>query len=137
MASGDSGRTWFPELVDALRASWRSDLSWAAIIGLEATAYWSALYGTYANWVVTTLAAIFGTAALSPITGAGHSGQPLAGRCDRWLHERRDSNSCLFHPGSVGSAANRNAVTVPVERSERVSPCVTRAAKPAVDDREG
>jgi hydroxylaminobenzene mutase len=43
---------------------------------LKATAYWSALYGTYANWAVTTLAAIFGTAALSPITGAGHSGQP-------------------------------------------------------------
>jgi hydroxylaminobenzene mutase len=43
---------------------------------LKAMAYWSALYGTYANWVVTTLAAIFGTAALSPITGAGHTGQP-------------------------------------------------------------
>ena len=39
-------------------------------------AYWTALYGTYGNWLVTTLAAIFGTAALSPITGAGHSGQP-------------------------------------------------------------
>jgi len=38
-------------------------------------AYWIALYGTYANWFVTTLAAVFGTAALSPITGAGHSGQ--------------------------------------------------------------
>src|SRR5512134_3141186 len=35
MASGDSGRTWFPELVDKLRASWRSDLNWAAIIGLR------------------------------------------------------------------------------------------------------
>jgi (hydroxyamino)benzene mutase len=43
---------------------------------LEAATYWSALYGTYANWAVTTLAAIFGTAALSPITGAGHIGQP-------------------------------------------------------------
>jgi hydroxylaminobenzene mutase len=43
---------------------------------LEATAYWGTLYGTYANWGVTTLAAILGTAALSPITGAGHSGQP-------------------------------------------------------------
>ena len=43
---------------------------------LKATAYWSALYGTYANWAVTTLAAVFGTAALSPITGAGHSAQP-------------------------------------------------------------
>jgi hydroxylaminobenzene mutase len=37
-------------------------------------AFWSALFSTYANWLVTTLAAIFGTAALSPITGAGHSG---------------------------------------------------------------
>jgi (hydroxyamino)benzene mutase len=43
---------------------------------LKVAAYWSALYGTYANWAVTTLAAIFGTAALSPISAAGHSGQP-------------------------------------------------------------
>jgi len=43
---------------------------------LEAMAYWGVLYGTYANWGVTTLAAMLGTAALSPITGAGHSGQP-------------------------------------------------------------
>jgi hypothetical protein len=42
----------------------------------KAIAYWAALYGTYANWLVTTLAAAFGTAALSPITGADHSGQP-------------------------------------------------------------
>lgn len=42
----------------------------------KAAAYWITLYGTYANWAFTTLAAIFGTAALSPITGAGHSGQP-------------------------------------------------------------
>src|SRR3984885_6720312 len=34
------------------------------------------LYGTYGNWLLTTLAAVFGTAALSPITGAGHSGLP-------------------------------------------------------------
>jgi (hydroxyamino)benzene mutase len=39
-------------------------------------AYWLALYGTYGNWMVTTLAAAFGTATLSPITGAGHSGLP-------------------------------------------------------------
>jgi (hydroxyamino)benzene mutase len=39
-------------------------------------AYWTVLYGTYANWFVTALAAIFGTAALSPITGAGYRGQP-------------------------------------------------------------
>jgi len=28
------------------------------------------------NWLVTTLAAVFGTAALAPITAARHSGQP-------------------------------------------------------------
>ena len=37
-------------------------------------AYWTALYGTYVNWFVTTLAAVFGTAALSPITAAGRRG---------------------------------------------------------------
>src|ERR1700686_3383426 len=39
---------------------------------LKVAAYWSALYGTYANWAVTVLAGIFGTAALSPISAAGH-----------------------------------------------------------------
>ena len=42
----------------------------------KARAYWSALYGTYGNWATTTLAAIFGAASLSPITGAGHSALP-------------------------------------------------------------
>ena len=36
-------------------------------------AYWALLGGTYGNWAVTTMAAILGTAALSPITAAGHS----------------------------------------------------------------
>lgn len=40
-------------------------------------AYWSLLAGTYGNWAVTTLAAILGTAALSPITGAGYSASKL------------------------------------------------------------
>ncbi len=35
----------------------------------KAVAYWTGLYGTYGNWVFTTTAAIWGTAALSPITG--------------------------------------------------------------------
>ncbi|WP_249148049.1 hydrogenase [Bradyrhizobium jicamae] len=39
----------------------------------SAAAYWTLLGGTYGNWAVTTLAASLGTAALSPITGAGHS----------------------------------------------------------------
>ncbi len=42
----------------------------------KAAAYWTALYGTYANWAVTVLAAILGTAALNPITAAGHSAVP-------------------------------------------------------------
>ena len=42
----------------------------------KAAAYWTALYGTYANWLTTTFAAIFGTAAANPIISAGHHGQP-------------------------------------------------------------
>jgi (hydroxyamino)benzene mutase len=52
---------------------------WAEVrLGSRAKAicYWTTLYGTYANWGFTTLAAVAGTAAMSPITGAGHSGQP-------------------------------------------------------------
>ena len=42
----------------------------------SASAYWTALYGTYGNWAATVLAAVFGTTALSLITSAGHHGQP-------------------------------------------------------------
>src|SRR5260370_24736145 len=42
---------------------------------VKVTAYCTALYGTYVNWLVTSIAAAFGTAANSPITSAGHSGQ--------------------------------------------------------------
>lgn len=34
------------------------------------------LYGTYANWAVTSLAATFGTGAMSPNTAAGRQGEP-------------------------------------------------------------
>ncbi|MGB6131183.1 MAG: hydrogenase [Acidobacteriaceae bacterium] len=37
----------------------------------QAAAFWTALYGAYANWFFTTLAAIFGTGTLSPITAPG------------------------------------------------------------------
>lgn len=43
---------------------------------LKATAYWGALYGTYGNWVITSFAAVFGTAAMTPITAAGYRGLP-------------------------------------------------------------
>jgi (hydroxyamino)benzene mutase len=42
----------------------------------KSAAYWTAHYGTYVNWLVTTLAAVFGTGVLSPITAAGRGGRP-------------------------------------------------------------
>jgi len=39
-------------------------------------AYWSTLCGTYGNWGVTTLAAIFATGAMTPIAAQGLSAQP-------------------------------------------------------------
>jgi hydroxylaminobenzene mutase len=43
---------------------------------MKATAYWGVLYSTYMNWAITSLAAIFGTGALSPVTAPGRSAQP-------------------------------------------------------------
>jgi hydroxylaminobenzene mutase len=42
----------------------------------KAATYWITLYATYVNWLMTTLAAVFGTGALSPITAPGYKGQP-------------------------------------------------------------
>ncbi|MCW2285127.1 hydroxylaminobenzene mutase [Rhodoblastus acidophilus] len=42
----------------------------------KALTFWTFLYGAYGNWAFTTLAAVIGTAALSPITAAGHGAQP-------------------------------------------------------------
>jgi (hydroxyamino)benzene mutase len=42
----------------------------------EIVAFWATLYGAYANWVMIGLAAVFGTKALSPITGTPQGGQP-------------------------------------------------------------
>lgn len=42
----------------------------------ESAAYWALLYGTYGNWFVTCMAAVFGTGANTPIASAGHHGQP-------------------------------------------------------------
>jgi hydroxylaminobenzene mutase len=40
---------------------------------LAVLTFWMLLYGTYANLVTTTWAAIIGASSLSPVTGAGHS----------------------------------------------------------------
>lgn len=42
----------------------------------KAVAYWALLVGTYGNWIVTTSAAVLGTAALSPITATGYEAAP-------------------------------------------------------------
>jgi hydroxylaminobenzene mutase len=38
--------------------------------------YWSLVYGTFANWLFVSLAAIFGTKAMTPVAGSGHEGLP-------------------------------------------------------------
>lgn len=38
--------------------------------------YWTLIYGTFANWLFISLAAAFGTNAMTPIAGAGHAGLP-------------------------------------------------------------
>ena len=43
--------------------------------GLEAAAYWLALYGTYVNWAATLLAAVFGTSVMTPIIGQGYTAE--------------------------------------------------------------
>ncbi|MCM2313559.1 MAG: hydrogenase [Thermoanaerobaculia bacterium] len=37
-------------------------------------AFGTALYGTYANWLTTTAAAVFGTAAMTPLASGAHEG---------------------------------------------------------------
>ena len=56
----------------ALGAAWREVRLTSR---LSAAAYWLALFGTYGNWATTTLAAILGTAAMTPIAAGEHSGE--------------------------------------------------------------
>ena len=41
----------------------------------ERLAFRAALYGTYANWFTTTIAALFGTAAMTPLASGSFRGQ--------------------------------------------------------------
>lgn len=45
-------------------------------VGLR-VAFWLAIYGTFANWATTLLAALWGAGASMPIAAAGHQGTPL------------------------------------------------------------
>jgi (hydroxyamino)benzene mutase len=44
--------------------------------GLLKTTFWLALYGSYANWFTTLLAALWGTHANAPVTGVQFHAQP-------------------------------------------------------------
>ncbi|WP_244975561.1 hydrogenase [Mycobacterium kubicae] len=43
---------------------------------VEQATRWAALYGTYGNWLFTTLGAAMGTAAANPTLSQGHHGKP-------------------------------------------------------------
>lgn len=43
---------------------------------LEKITFWLLIYGTYANWLFVSLAAIFGTSYMTPIAGKGYVGAP-------------------------------------------------------------
>jgi hydroxylaminobenzene mutase len=45
-------------------------------LSLKRGTYWTLLYGTYANWAVTALAAVFGTGAMAPTAAPGRLAQP-------------------------------------------------------------
>jgi len=35
MAAGDASRTWFSEMIDALRQEWKSEIAWERVIALR------------------------------------------------------------------------------------------------------
>jgi hydroxylaminobenzene mutase len=54
-------------------------LAWSRLLlpdWLARLALWSLIYGTFANWLFVTLAAIFGTSAMTPIASVDHTGSP-------------------------------------------------------------
>ena len=57
----------------ALGAGWRHVELPPAV---DRVARWTALYGTYGNWLFTTVGAALGTAAANPTLSEGHHGKP-------------------------------------------------------------
>lgn len=43
----------------------------------EAVAFWTLVYGTWANWFATLLAGIWGTGNITPIASGGATGKPV------------------------------------------------------------
>ena len=42
----------------------------------QTVTFWTLIFGTFANWLFVTLAAMFGTNAMTPIAGTGFEGRP-------------------------------------------------------------
>ena len=56
----------------ALGVAW----SWLVLPArMEKIAFWLIIYGTCANWLFITLAAVLGTSEMTPIAGRGHMGE--------------------------------------------------------------
>ena len=76
----------------------------------EKVARLSALYGTYGNWLFTTLGAAMGTAAANPILSQGHHGKTMAGTgCGGGLSQRRLFDPSRGRADSVGSWPSANS----------------------------
>jgi (hydroxyamino)benzene mutase len=78
-------------------------------------ARWTALYGTYGNWLFTTLGAALGTAAANPILSEGHHGKPWQERV-AGLGFRGMRNSILVAVVLVlwGLSRRRSSQDIPV-----------------------
>jgi hypothetical protein len=75
-------------------------------------AYWSALYGTYANWAVTLLAAIFGGGDVTNYRGRPERSAVAGGLGDRRLHNGGDRDRRGFDSRALRVAANHDVVIV-------------------------
>ena len=72
----------------------------------KAIAYWVALYGTYGNWFVTTLAAAFGTAVAFSDYRSRAPRIALAGNTgDVWFSFRRNHDYCYGVVCAMGAAS--------------------------------
>jgi hydroxylaminobenzene mutase len=89
---------------------------------VEKAARWTALYGTYGNWLFTTLGAALGTAAANPILSEGHHGKPWQERV-AGLGFRSMRNSILVAVVLVlwGLSRRRSSQDIPVVSPDSAS----------------
>ncbi len=96
--------------------------------GMKTVAYWAALYGAYVNWATTALAAALGTFALSPITGAGHHGEPWQESLITALFMSVGIATLAFNPaGAMGISATLRPATEPGKTKPPAAPAVVSA----------